>query len=147
MKRIENARIVYFDLGPIIRLLEFNVDYYPVISQVLDLIYEKKIQMIASPVTLYSVCYKAFQHGDAALARQYREFFTRSIGLSLREIDSEIALAAAEFRARHAVTFEESLQLATAFHCGADYVITENESWKTYLDTQVMTLDDLKATH
>jgi predicted nucleic acid-binding protein len=145
MKRIENARIVFFDLGPVMRLLEFNAEYYPIVSQVLDLIYEKKIQMIASPVTLYSVCYRALLHGDTALARQYREFFTRSVGFSLREIDSEIALAAAEFRARHSVSFEESLQLATAFHCGADYVITENESWKVFLDTQVVTLNDLKG--
>lgn len=144
MKRIENARLLYLDQGPVERLLEFHADYYPVVSAVLDLVYGKNIQMVGSPVTLHSICTRAFSKGNAVLAREYREFFTRSRHLVLRDVDAEIALSAAEFRAKHRLGVEESLSLATAFVTGADVVFTEHESWKNYLDSEVITLDDLR---
>ena len=143
MKRIEKIRHLFLDVGPIDRLLEFSTPYYPIVSRVLDLVYEKKIQMHASPLTLQHVAHQAFLIKNGALARQYREFFVRSDLLFLREMDSEIALKAAEFQAKYSLDIEESIQLATAFSCGADGVLTENHEWKNYLDVSVITLQDL----
>ncbi|HQB65824.1 MAG TPA: hypothetical protein PK616_08030, partial [Fibrobacteraceae bacterium] len=105
--------------------------------------YEKKIKMIVSPLTLQRVSYRAFLTQNDVLARQYREFFTRSDLLYLREVDSEIALKAAEFQAKYSLNMDESIQLATAFWSGADGILTENQEWKNYLDISVITLQDL----
>lgn len=143
MKRIEKIRHLFIDVSPIERLLEFSTPYYPVVSGVLDTVYEKKIKMIVSPLTLQRVSYRAFLTQNDVLARQYREFFTRSDLLYLREVDSEIALKAAEFQAKYSLNMDESIQLATAFWSGADGILTENQEWKNYLDISVITLQDL----
>ena len=41
MKRIEKIRHLFIDVSPIERLLEFSTPYYPVVSGVLDIVYEK----------------------------------------------------------------------------------------------------------
>ena len=64
MKRIENARLLYLDQGPVERLLRIHADYYPVVSAVLDPFTERNIQMVASPVTLHSICTRAFSGGE-----------------------------------------------------------------------------------
>ncbi|MCK9181860.1 MAG: hypothetical protein M0P13_03125 [Fibrobacteraceae bacterium] len=140
MNRIENARVLFFDEMPIRRILEFHSDYYPVMLRILDVAYERNIQMVASPVTLSDICFQAFAKGSPVLAREYKEFFTRSSRFSLREVDAEISVQAAEFRARSKMSFEESIQLATAYVCGADMVLTENESWKDASDLNIVLL-------
>ncbi len=131
------------DSAPLIRLLEYHPDYYPVVSKVLDSVYEKASGLVFSAVTLHLVAYRACEKKNPVLARQYREFFSRSRLVMTREVDFSIAATAAEYRAQHHIDFEESLQLATAYHTGADTVLTENESWKDYLDIPVVTLRDL----
>lgn len=145
MKQIEKIRHLFIDVSPIERLLEFSTPYYPVVSEVLDIVYEKKIKMIVSSMTLHRVAFKAFSTQNDVLVRQYREFFTRSDLLYLREVDSDIALKAAEFQAKFSLDVEESIQLATAFWSGADGVLTEKQEWKNYLDVSVITLQDLLA--
>ena len=61
----------------------------------------------------------------------------------LREIDAEIAVVSAEFRSKYKLSLEDSLQLATAYVCGADLVLTENEEWKEVSDMNVVTLSEL----
>lgn len=131
------------DSAPLIRLLEYHPDYYPIVSKVLDSVYERASKLVFSAVTLHLVAHRAYEKKNPVLARQYQEFFSRSRLVMTREVDFSIAAAAAEYRAEHHMTFEESLQLATAYHTGADTVLTENESWKDYLDVPVVTLQDL----
>lgn len=145
MKLIENSRILFMDSGPLIRLLEYHPDYYPVLSKVLDTVYEKTSRIVFSPVTLHKISLQAYTQKNSLLARQYREFFSRSRFVMVREIDLEISAAAAQYRAEYDLSFEESLQLATAYHSGADTVLTENESWKNYLDISVFTLKDIST--
>lgn len=145
MNRIEKIRHLFLDASPIERLLDFNTPYYPVVSEVLDIVYEKKIKMFVSPLTLQRVAHKAFASKNDVLVRQYREFFVRSELLYLRDFDADIAIKAAEFQAKYSLDIDESIQLATAFWSGADGVLTERQEWKNYLDVSVITLQDLLA--
>lgn len=139
----KSTRLLFLDTLPILRLLEFHPDYYPVLSRLLDTVYERRIQMITSPIALMEASTAAFAKNNSALAQQYREFFTRSAQLSLREIDAGIALEAARLRALHKIAPTEALQLATALHCGADLLLTGNPRWREWIDTEILTLDDL----
>lgn len=140
MKRLEKARLLFLDSGPVEQLLKFGSEGSAAVSRVLDMVYERKIQMVASPLTLMQVAEQAYTYKMPQLARQYREFFTRSDRLYLREVDSEVALAAAEFRARFQLDVPESLQLATAFAAGCDTVLTTRETWAGLLDAEVVVL-------
>lgn len=138
----KNTRLVYLDTLPILRLLEFHPDYYPIMSRLLDQIYENRIQMITSTLVLQEVATAAFRKNQEALAQQYHEFFTRSSRLSLRELDTSIAMRAAALRAQHHLGTAEAISLATAQHCGADFIIAGNTKWQEWCPVEVITLEN-----
>jgi len=143
MNRIENSRILFLDEKPIRRLLEFRSEFYPVMLRVLDIVYARGIQMVASPITLANISRRAYERGASVLAREYREFFTKSSQFVLREVDADIALVSARFRAERRLSLEDSLQMATAYVCGADLVLSENASLKDLGDLNVILLSEL----
>ena len=113
IKSIENSRILFLDSGPLVRLLQMHPDYYPVVSGVLDGVYENNIQVLVSTVTLFEICKKAYGANDGVLARQYREFFEKSANVRLCEVNADVSLKAAEIfaaaaRTNHKLTENES---------------------------------------
>lgn len=139
----KSTRLLFLDTLPILRLLEFHPDYYPVLSSLLDKIYEKNIPMIVTPLSLTEISSRAFQQGQAPLARQYYEFFTRSRLLRLHPIDAATALEAARLHAKFGMGTTEALQLAASQLCGADLLLTGNGKWREWCDSEVLTLDEL----
>ncbi len=111
--------------------------------RVLDIVYARGIQMVASPITLANVSRRAYEKGAAVLAREYREFFTKSSQFMLRDVDADIAMVSANFRAERRLNLEDSLQMATAYVCGADLVLSENASLKDLGDMNVVLLSEL----
>lgn len=143
MDRVENSRILFLDEKPIRRLLEFRSEFYPVMLRVLDIVYARGIQMVASPISLADISRRAYEKGEPVLAREYKEFFTKSSQFILREVDAEIALVSAKFCSERLLGFEDSLQMATAYVSGADLVLSENASLKDLGDMNVVLLSEL----
>ncbi|WP_304246909.1 hypothetical protein [Fibrobacter succinogenes] len=75
IRDIGQSRILFLDSGPLVRLLQMHPDYYPAVSGILDMAYEKNVQVLVSSVTLFEIAQKAFGANEGVLARQYREFF------------------------------------------------------------------------
>lgn len=148
IKSIEQSRILFLDSGPLVRLLQMHPDYYPVVSGILDMVYEKNIQVLVSSITLFEISRKAFEAREGVLARQYREFFENSANVRVCDVDAEVSMKAAEFfaaasRTNHKLTEAESMRLATAFVNGADCILTENANFRDTTDITVVTLDDV----
>ncbi len=147
-KAVEQSRIMFLDTGAIVRMLQMNPDYYPVVSSVLDYAYEKNITVLISTITLYEISRKACLAGEGVLARQYREFFEKSANVRLCEVNAEVSVKAAELfaaasRTNHKITEAESLRLATAFVNGADCILTENQNFANATDIAVVTMDEV----
>lgn len=148
IKSIEQSRFLFLDSGPLIRLLQMHGDFYPVVSEVLDYVYERNVQVLVSVVTLYEFSRKACTAGEPVLARQYREFFEHSRNVKVCDVNGEVAVKAAEIyaasqRTNHKLTEEESLRLATAFVNGADCILTENQNFFDAIDVPVVLLEDI----
>lgn len=148
IREVGQSRILFLDTGPLVRLLQMHPDFYPAVSGVLDMVYEKNIQVLVSPVTLFEISQKAFESGEGVLARQYREFFEHSKNVKVCPVDAEISVKAAELfassqKTNHKITEAESLRLATAFVNGADCILTECANFRTLTDALVVTLDEV----
>lgn len=148
IRSIEQSRMLFLDSGPLVRLLQMHPDFYPAVSGVLDMVYEKNIQVLVSSVTLFEISCKAFVSGEGVLARQYREFFEHSANVKVCPVDAEISVKAAELYAasqktNHKITEAESLRLATAFVNGADCLLTECANFRNLSDVLVVTLDEI----
>jgi len=145
---IEQSRILFLDSGPLVRLLQMHPDFYPAVSGVLDMVYEKNMQVLVSSVTLFEISQKAFGSNEGVLARQYREFFEHSANVKVCPVDAEVSVKAAELYAasqktNHRLTEAESLRLATAFVNGADCILTECESFRDATDIAAFMLDEI----
>ena len=136
------------DSGPLVRLLQMHPDFYPAVSGVLDMVYEKNVQVLVSSVTLFEIAQKAFGANEGVLARQYREFFEKSKNVRCCEVDAEVSVKAAELyaaasRTNHKLTEGESLRLATAYVNGADAILTECAAFRDATDIAVFALDEI----
>ena len=148
IREVGQSRVLFLDTGPLVRLLQMHPDFYPAVSGVLDMVYEKNIQVLVSQVTLFEISQKAFESGECVLARQYREFFEHSKNVKVCSVDAEISVKAAELfassqKTNHKITEAESLRLATAFVNGADCILTECANFRTLTDALVVTLDEV----
>ena len=147
-KVLEQSRMMFLDSGVLVRLLQMHPDYYPVISAVLDSAYEKNATILVSQITLFELSRKAYAAGEGVLARQYREFFEHSLNVKSCDINSEIAVTAAEIlnqsaRNGNVLSTEEALRLATAFVYGADCFLTDQNKFHDLTDVPVVTLDEI----
>ena len=134
IRDIGQSRVLFLDTGPLVRLLQMHPDFYPAVSDVLDMVYEKNIQVLVSPVTLFEISQKAFECGEGVLARQYREFFEHSKNVKVCPVDAEISVKAAELYAasqktNHKITEGESLRPATAYLNGAHCTRTDGRDF------------------
>ena len=148
IRDIGQSRVLFLDSGPLVRLLQMHPDFYPAVSGVLDMVYEKNIQVLVSPITLFEIGRHAFENGEGVLARQYREFFEHSKNVKVCPVDAEVSVKAAELfaaasRTNHKISEAESLRLATAFVNGADCILTECANFRSLSDTLVVTLDEV----
>ena len=148
IRSLDQSRILFLDSGPLVRLLQMHPDYYPAVSGVLDMVYEKNIQVLVSSVTLFEISQKAFGANEGVLARQYREFFEHSANVRLCEVNADVSLKAAELfaaasRTNHKLTEGEAMRLATAFVNGADCILTECANFRDATDALVVTLDEI----
>ena len=148
IRNIAQSRILFLDSGPLVRLLQMHPDFYPAVSGVLDMVYEKNIQVLISSVTLFEISRKAFGANEGVLARQYREFFEKSKNVRCCEVDAEVSVKAAELyaaasRTNHKLTEGEALRLATAYVNGADAILTECAAFRDATDIAVFTLDEI----
>ena len=148
IRDIAQSRILFLDSGPLVRLLQMHPDFYPAVSGVLDMVYDKNVPVLVSSVSLVEISRKAFVSGEGVLARQYREFFEHSKNVKVCPVDAEISVKAAELYAasqktNHRISEAESLRLATAFANGADCILTECANFRTLTDALVVTLDEV----
>ena len=145
---IEKSRVLFLDSGPLVRLLQMHPDFYPAVSGVLDMVYEKNVQVLVSSITLFEIAQKAFGANEGVLARQYREFFEHSANVKVCPVNAEVSVKAAELYAasqktNHKISEAESLRLATAFVNGADCILTECANFRDATDALVVTLDEI----
>ena len=145
---IEKSRVLFLDSGPVVRLLQMHPDFYPAVSGVLDMVYEKNVQVLVSSITLFEIAQKAFGANEGVLARQYREFFEHSANVKVCPVNAEVSVKAAELYAasqktNHKISEAESLRLATAFVNGADCILTECANFRDVIDALVVTLDEV----
>ena len=147
-KAIEKSRILFLDTVPLMRLLQMHPDYYPSISEILDIVYEDNKQLLVSSVTLYEISCRAYESGEGVLSRQYREFFEHSRNVRCCDVTSEVSVKAAELYAasqktNHKLTENESLRLATAFVNGADCIVSECSAFRDATDIPAVSLNEI----
>ena len=123
----EGASIL-FDSAPIIYFFEGH----PLAARfepVFEAVDAGRLRAIATPVTLAEVVAGPMKHGRAALAERYRHALTTGHGWTVRPIDADVAMLAAQLRIEHRMKLPDALQLAAAVRAGCAALVTHDRDF------------------
>jgi predicted nucleic acid-binding protein len=98
---------------------------------------ERGTRVFASTVAWAELLEAPLARGDGELATRYRSLLSDSRRIILREVDVEVAEAAAAVSAslpperRRKLSTNDCINIATALVIGADAVLTNDEAWRS----------------
>ena len=100
---------------------------------------------ITSVITILEILVKPKRDGNFEATRDYEELLTTFPNLRILDIDLQVAILAADLRAKYAIRTPDALQIATAVCAGASGFITNDEQLKQVAEEgiEVLLLDDL----
>ncbi|HDL85995.1 MAG TPA: PIN domain-containing protein [Candidatus Acetothermia bacterium] len=100
---------------------------------------------ITSVITMLEILVKPKRDGNFEATRDYEELLTTYPNLSILDVDLQVAILAADLRAKYAIRTPDALQIATAVCAGASGFITNDEQLKQVAEEgiEVLLLDDL----
>lgn len=120
------GHIVALDTSPIISFIAQEAPYAELLQPLFVAIAAGKIRAATSTVTLVEVLVRPLRENNSELAAQYQDILLHSANLTVYPLSSEIALEAAELRAKLNLRTPDAIQVATARVSGADTFLTND---------------------
>ena len=135
-------KVVFLDTAPLIYYLEENHTYMPLLRDLFAANNNGDFIFKTSVVTLIEVLVHPLRHNEQALAEQYQEILCNSASIDILNIDIEIALKTAWFRAKYALKTPDAIQLASALISSSEFFLTNDTRLKNIDEIEVLILDD-----
>ncbi len=131
------------DTAPFIYLVENNPAYVAVVEKIFRRIDAGAVQGFSSIITLAEVLIHPKQLGDAALETQYRNILLSGRNFTLLSLDTLLADASADLRARYRLRLADSLQIAATLSAGCEAFLTNDRGLKRVTELRILVVDEL----
>jgi len=138
-----SSKIVFLDTAPLIYFIEGHSVYQPHLKPLFEANDNGDFTFVTSSITLLEVLVKPLKDGQSQLVSQYKSILLSASGIEIYEIDSIIAVKAAELRAKYNLRTPDALQIATAIEFKAHYFLTNDTRLKSVIEIQSVTLAEL----
>jgi predicted nucleic acid-binding protein len=135
---------IFLDTAPLIYFIEGNSEYQENLNRIFEANDKGSFTFITSSITLLEVLVKPIREGQLKLANQYKRILTTAPGIEIFDITNELAIKAAELRAKYNLRTPDALQIATAIGNNADYFLTNDNRLKIVTEIHSITLSDLQ---
>jgi predicted nucleic acid-binding protein len=126
LSRLCKGKTVFLDTAPLIYFIEKNSQYHDIVKPVIALIDSQQAKGVTSTITLLEVLVLPLREGNKRLAEKYKTILLSSGALETFEITHIISERATMLRAKYGFRTPDSIQLATAIICNADYFLTKS---------------------
>ncbi len=134
---------VGLDTAPLIYFIERNPLYLPLVRPFFEAVEHGDIDIVTSTITLTEVLIHPLRQGDTALARQYSRILLNASHVRTLAVSPQIALDAAELRARWGYKTPDAIQLATSQVGNATFFVTNDGDLASTSGLQVVVLKHL----
>lgn len=138
------GKSVFLDTAPLIYFIEGHSDYQEVLSRVFEANERRDFIFITSSITLLEVLVKPLKDGNTKLAMQYKNILSNALGIELLEVTHEVAIKAAELRAKYNLRTPDSIQIATAIVTKASCFLTNDIRLKSVGELKIVALGELE---
>jgi predicted nucleic acid-binding protein len=140
---LTNGLSIFMDTAPIIYFIEENPTYSSYVNSIFEKLSEGKIEVVTSVISYMEVLTKPYKLGKVELIETYKEFFCKSKGFSVININSTIAELAAKMRSKYSFKTPDAFQLAVFEYMGCDLFITNDGQLKLYDEGKVIVLSKI----
>lgn len=142
---LKTGQVLFLDTAPIIYYFECKEPFIKTMDEIFGMVYEFDVQVVTSFVSYIEVLTAPAKMGNRLLVAKYRDFLTNSEQLSIYPLDVSVADKTVYYRSKYNLKTPDAIQLAVAELCGADFVLTNDASWKKVSEVNVKILGELIA--
>jgi predicted nucleic acid-binding protein len=139
--KLRIAQIVGLDSAIFIYQFEDHPRYKALCAEVFDLMEAGIIQAVTSTVTLIEVLVQPLSKGKQELYSRYEQYLRFGPSLTLRSLDPNLALRAAQLRAHYQIRTPDAVQLAAAIEFGARLFLTNDERLRKVAEIEIVVLE------
>ena len=142
MERINEicGKVVALDTSPFIYYIEANPKYLSFLNAFFRANSKGDFLIVTSTITLLEVLVHPLRLLEVELAQKYENILRNSTGIELISTRAEIAVKAAELRAKSGLRTPDAIQIATALWAGADYFLSNDKELKRIKEIEVLML-------
>ncbi|MCY3867486.1 MAG: PIN domain-containing protein [Chloroflexi bacterium] len=142
---LSKVRRLYIDSAPLIYYVEENAAYLDKMREIVGIVDQTDLLAFSSVLTLAEVLVWPLRQGDQQLVQAYQEILVAGDDYELVVVTPEIAVTAADIRARYGLGTPDSLHVATAIATHCDAMLTNDSDMKRIKELSVLLLDDLAS--
>ncbi len=142
IQKLKNKN-VFLDTAPLIYYIEENPKYSPILNKLFSENSKGIFLFQSSVITLLEVLVLPMRQDENQLVEQYQNILCNSPSINIFDLTIEIAQKAAWFRAKFGLKTPDSIQLATAAYCSADYFLTNDVRLKAVKEIEILILDEI----
>jgi predicted nucleic acid-binding protein len=136
-------KTIFLDTAPLIYFIEGGSIFQEILVQLFEANKNGDFNFITSSITLLEVLVKPIKEGRLDLAEHYKYILNNAKGITIFDITNNIAVKAAEIRAKIGLKTPDSIQVATAIENYADYFLTNDLRLKSVADILTVTLSEI----
>jgi uncharacterized protein len=140
---VETYRRIALDTSIFIYQFESHSTFGGISDVILRLIWDGRIEGVASIISLMELTTGPYKYGQIELADLYETRLVGFSNLTLQNVDLSIARAGAVVRARYGFPLPDAIHLATALRFGADTFVTNDRRLQQFDELPVTLLSDL----
>ena len=142
IRKLTNKK-VFLDTAPLIYYIEENKKYSKLLDTLFSTNSKGKFLFQTSVITLLEVLVLPMRQKEHELVEQYQNILCNSPTIEIFDLNIEIAITAAGYRAKYGLKTPDSIQLATAVYSSDDYFFTNDIRLKAVNEIEVLILDEL----
>ena len=132
---------IFLDSAPLIYLAEGDEHYRGLTSDQLTRWIEAGAALGTSTLTLLELLVQPKRQKNVRLERKYRALLTTFLSAPLINMDADVAILAADYRASFAFRTPDAIQVATAVHHGYDAFYTNDRRLTRCTDIDIILVD------
>ena len=136
-------KATFLEDGYLLYYIEENHKYLQFLEKLFSENSKEKFLFQTSVITLIEVLIYPMRQKEYQLVKKYQNILCNSPTIDIFEINAEIAINAAQYRARYGLKTPDSIQVATAVNANADFFLTNDIKLKSIKEIEILILDEI----
>lgn len=142
---LQGVTRLFLDTAPVIYFVERHPQYFPLVRVVFELLRDGSVMGVASPVTLAECLVQPYRLGQTQLQQDFIELITDNNTIEFMPIIGQnLALEAAEIRARYNLQLPDAFQIAVALAADCEAFLTNDVTFRRVTELRVLVLNELE---